>query len=312
MESTLIEGVLAQKRRYIAKAISYIENNSSDSLEILSKLYPHTGSAYRIGITGPPGAGKSSLTDRLIQYYRENNQTVAVVGIDPTSPFTGGAILGDRIRMGRHYEDKGVYIRSMASRGGHGGLANSTQEVGDIFDAAGFDIILFETVGVGQVELDVIEASDTVVVVLVPESGDDIQMMKAGLMEIADVFAINKSDRQGANKLFISITNMLTTIPHDENTWIPKVIKTTALTNDGVFELSNGIDTHKQHIQKTGMWTEKLSKRYTKQVKTLVSNELNQYFWSDNKIQLLDNELNKTHNKRKSPQKLSIELHNGK
>ena len=312
MESTLIEGVLAQKRRYIAKAISYIENNSSDSLEILSKLYPHTGSAYRIGITGPPGAGKSSLTDRLIQYYRENNQTVAVVGIDPTSPFTGGAILGDRIRMGRHYEDKGVYIRSMASRGGHGGLANSTQEVGDVFDAAGFDIILFETVGVGQVELDVIEASDTVVVVLVPESGDDIQMMKAGLMEIADIFAINKSDRQGANKLFISITNMLTTMPHDENTWIPKLIKTTALTNDGVSELSNGIDTHKQHIQKTGMWTEKLSKRYTKQVKTLVSNELNQYFWSDNKIQLLDNELNKTHNKRKSPQQLSIELHNGK
>jgi LAO/AO transport system kinase len=311
MDSTLIEGVLAQKRRYIAKAISHIENNSSDSLEILSKLYPHTGRAYRIGITGPPGAGKSSLTDRLIQYYRENNQTVAVVGIDPTSPFSGGAILGDRIRMGRHYEDKGVYIRSMASRGGHGGLANSTQEVGDVFDAAGFDIILFETVGVGQVELDVIQASDTVVVVLVPESGDDIQMMKAGLMEIADIFAINKSDRQGANKLFISITNMLTTMPHDENTWIPKVIKTTALTNDGVSELSNGIDTHKQHIEKTGMWTEKLSKRYTKQVKTLVSNELNQNFWSDNKIQLLENELNKMHNKRKSPQQLSIELHSG-
>ncbi len=312
MDSTLIEGVLAQNRRYIAKAISHIENNSSDSLEILSKLYPHTGRSYRIGITGPPGAGKSSLTDRLIQYYRENNQTVAVIGIDPTSPFSGGAILGDRIRMIRHYDDKGVYIRSMASRGGHGGLANSTQEVGDVLDAAGFDIILFETVGVGQVELDVIQASDTVIVVLVPESGDDIQMMKAGLMEIADIFAINKSDRQGANKLFISITNMLTTMPHDENTWIPKVIKTIALTNDGVSELCEGIDKHKLHIEKTGMWSEKLSKRYTKQVKTLVSDELNKRFWSDNRNQLLENELNIRHSKRKSPQQLSLELFDGK
>ena len=251
MYSEIIQGVRGRKRRFIARAITHVENNTELSSKLLSELYPDTGSAYRIGITGPPGAGKSSLTDKLIQNFRDQGKTVSVIVIDPTSPFSGGAILGDRIRMIRHYNDDDVYIRSMASRGGHGGLAQATKEVGDVLDAAGFDIILFETVGVGQVELDVVKASDTVVVVLVPESGDDIQMMKAGLMEIADIFAINKSDRPGSNKLYISIINMLSGIPHDKSEWIPKVVKTVAIKSNGVSQLIEDIQFHKDHIKST-------------------------------------------------------------
>ena len=309
MYSEIIQGVRGRKRRFIARAITHVENNTEISSRLLSELYSETGSAYRIGITGPPGAGKSSLTDKLIQNFREQRKTVAVIVIDPTSPFSGGAILGDRIRMIRHYNDKDVYIRSMASRGGHGGLAQATQEVGDILDAAGFDIILFETVGVGQVELDVIQTSDTVVVVLVPESGDDIQMMKAGLMEIADIFAINKSDRPGSNKLYISIINMLSGTPHDETTWIPQVVKTVALKSDGVSELVNNIQEHRDHIKRTGLWNQKMVDRYAKQVKEIILHRQEDAFWNKQKCNILDKELSLDHQKRKSPQKLAETLY---
>ena len=309
MYSEIIQGVRGQKRRFIARAITHVENNTAISSKLLSELYSETGSAYRIGITGPPGVGKSSLTDKLIQNFREQDKTVAVIVIDPTSPFSGGAILGDRIRMIRHYNDKDVYIRSMASRGGHGGLAQATQEVGDILDAAGFDIILFETVGVGQIELDVIQASDTVVVVLVPESGDDIQMMKAGLMEIADIFTINKSDRPGSNKLFISIMNMLSGMPHDETTWIPKVVKTVALKSDGVSELVENIQLHRDHIKSTGLWAKKMVERYSKQVKEIILHKQDEVFWNKKNCNILDKELSLAHEKRKSPQALAESLY---
>jgi LAO/AO transport system kinase len=308
MYSEIIQGVRGRKRRFIARAITHVENNTELSSKLLSELYPDTGSAYRIGITGPPGAGKSSLTDKLIQNYRDQGKTVSVIVIDPTSPFSGGAILGDRIRMIRHYNDDDVYIRSMASRGGHGGLAQATKEVGDVLDAAGFDIILFETVGVGQVELDVVKASDTVVVVLVPESGDDIQMMKAGLMEIADIFAINKSDRPGSNKLYISIINMLSSIPHDKSDWIPKVVKTVAIKSNGVSQLIEDIQFHKDHIKSTGLYVKKMINRYAKQVREIILHKQNEVFWNEEKSKILDKELSLSHEKRKSPQDLAQKL----
>ena len=309
MYSEIIQGVRGRKSRFIARAITHVENSTQLALKLLSALYTQTGSAYRIGITGPPGAGKSSLTDKLIQNFREQGKTVAVILIDPTSPFSGGAILGDRIRMIRHYNDKDVYIRSMASRGAHGGLAQATQEVGDILDAAGYDIILFETVGVGQVELDVIQTSDTVVVVLVPESGDDIQMMKAGLMEIGDIFAINKSDRPGSNKLYISIMNMLSGMSHDETTWIPKVVKTIALKSNGVSELVENIKLHREHIKRTGLWIQKMMDRYANQVKEIILHKQEDIFWNKQNCKILDNEMSLSREKRKSPQKLVESLY---
>ena len=305
MHSEIIKGVLRRQKLHIAKAITHIENKTVISSKLLSNLYSEMGTAYRIGITGPPGAGKSSITDKLIAKFREQDKSVAVIVVDPTSPFTGGAILGDRIRMIRHYNDSHVYIRSMASRNENGGLAKSTIEVGDILDAAGFDVIIFETVGVGQVEIDVIEAADTTIVVLVPESGDDIQMMKAGLMEIADIFAINKSDRPGSNKLFISILNLFSENLKKETLWSPKVIKTVAIKDDGIDDLLKNIYLHQKFIKETGLRNKKISYRYSKQVKEIILSKQDKDFWNEYRLKILDKELTLKINKRKSPQELA-------
>jgi len=283
MISTLIQEIYEGKRTAIARGISIIENELPGSTKILADLFAHTGSAYRIGVTGPPGAGKSSLTDKLVEIFRSRKKKVAVIGVDPTSPFTGGALLGDRIRMMNHFADKGVFIRSMATRGGQGGLAQKTQEVGDVFDAAGFDIILFETVGVGQMELDVIQAADTVLVVLVPESGDEIQMMKAGLMEIGDVFVINKADRDGANKLDITLTNLLSAVPADPETWKAEVVKTIAVKNHGMDDLWSSISRHKSFIHQFGLWQKKAAERYHRQISELVVQKFEMEFWTESR-----------------------------
>ena len=199
-----ISRILKKNKLEIAKAITLVENSTKFSTSLLSGIYKYTGNAHRIGITGAPGAGKSSISDCLIDFFTSEGKSVAIIAIDPTSPFTEGAFLGDRIRMMKHFDNPNVFIRSMATRGSLGGLANNSREVADILDASGYDIIIFETVGVGQIELDIMNATDTILVVLVPESGDDIQMMKSGLMEIADSFIINKSDRKGTNKLYSS------------------------------------------------------------------------------------------------------------
>ena len=213
----LVRRTLAGERVPLARALSWVENESPGSVELLDACFANSGRAFRIGITGPPGAGKSTLVSRLAQAYRRQGETVAIVAVDPTSPFSGGALLGDRVRMGDLAGDAGVFIRSMATRGSLGGLAVHTAQVCDVLDAAGFSRVLVETVGVGQSELEVAETADSTVVVLVPESGDAVQAMKAGLMEIADVFVINKADREGAERAVSAIRSALELRAADEH-----------------------------------------------------------------------------------------------
>ena len=234
--STLLDNFLKGDPRALARLITRVENRTEDSLELLQKLFPKTGRSRVIGVTGSPGAGKSSLVDRITVAYRKQNKTLAVVAVDPSSPFTGGAILGDRIRMQTMGIDPGVYIRSMATRGHLGGLATASADVVAVLDAAGRDPIIVETVGVGQDEIDIVKLADVSVVVLVPGMGDDIQALKAGIMEIADIFVINKCDRAGVEKMERAVTAMLS-LSHRQDGWIPPIVKTIATDGTGVAEL---------------------------------------------------------------------------
>jgi LAO/AO transport system kinase len=242
------KGVLEGKRRSIARAITIIENNDPEARELIAQIYPHTGKAHIIGLTGAGGAGKSTLIEKIVKEYRRMGKKVGVVAVDPTSPFTGGALLGDRIRMQDLCTDKDVFIRSMATRNYAGGISRATKDAVKILDAAGKDIVIVETVGAGQSEVEIIKVAQTIVVVHAPGLGDDIQAIKAGIMEIADIFVINKADRDNADKAVIDIQSNLQ-LNNKENPWKPPVLKTIALTGDGISELIEQIDKHRCFLE---------------------------------------------------------------
>jgi LAO/AO transport system kinase len=246
--AAIVEGVLARRAREIGRALSEVERDGG-APEILHEIFPRTGRARVVGVTGPPGAGKSTLVQRLAQAYRKRGSTVAVVAVDPSSPVTGGAILGDRIRMSEIFTDPGVFIRSMATRGALGGLARATGDAVDVLDAAGFDVVLVETVGVGQDEVDIVKTAETIAVVIVPGLGDDIQAIKAGILEIADVFVVNKADRDGADRAAAEIAAMLDFTPH--RGWRPPIVRTVAPRAEGVAETVDAIAAHEEFLRTT-------------------------------------------------------------
>jgi len=249
MGSTLAERVIAGDPRAIARAISLIEDESAAGADLVRELYPRTGRAYLIGVTGPPGAGKSTLVDRMTGELRKAEQTIGIVAVDPTSPFSGGAILGDRVRMAAHFGDEGVFIRSMATRGHLGGLARATSDVALVLDAAGKDVVIIETVGVGQDEVDIVRTADVSIVVLVPGTGDEVQALKAGIMEIADIFVVNKADREGADRLAQSVVAMLSLQAFQPDDWRPPILKTEATTGAGVPEVIAAVDRFRAHSE---------------------------------------------------------------
>ena len=310
MLDTLLADFDAGRKAALARAISIVENHRQGYDRLLGALHPRLGHARRIGVTGPPGAGKSSITTCLARGYRAQGLTVGIVAVDPTSPFTGGALLGDRIRMEDIALDPGVYIRSLATRGSLGGLSAATREVCDVLDAFGIDRILIETVGVGQSELDVARTADTTLVVLVPESGDSIQTLKAGLMEIADVFVVNKSDRPGADRLRTEIELMLGMRPggvaadgaghhgvdlsrnnlarqlreasaRDETRWTPPVLRTTATDGTGIAELSDALDRHHGYLESSGQLRARRRARLRERVVDVVDDTTRRRLWTD-------------------------------
>ncbi|WP_177564428.1 methylmalonyl Co-A mutase-associated GTPase MeaB [uncultured Phascolarctobacterium sp.] len=272
----IVEGVLNHSRLALAKAITAVENEYDNAVEIMTAIYPHTGNAYVIGITGPPGAGKSTLTDKLAKEYRKRGKTVGIIAIDPTSPFSGGAILGDRIRMLDLTADEGIFVRSMATRGSLGGLSQKAGDAVKLMDAYGFDVIIVETVGVGQSEVDIVKTADTTMVVVIPGMGDDIQAIKAGILEIGDLFTINKADREGTDKLNIEIEMMLELNPEHVG-WRPPINRTVASKGEGIEAVVDSIEEHKAYLFESGTIVKIRKARIKNEVTAMLNDRVNRY-----------------------------------
>lgn len=266
----LIDRLLAGERRALARIVSIIEHGGTDAREILARLYPHTGAAHIVGITGPPGAGKSTLVNELALEVRRRGRTVAIIAVDPTSPFTGGAILGDRIRMQPLGGDQGVFVRSMASRGQLGGIARATGDVVKVFDAAGFDLIMVETLGAGQAEVEIVREAHTTVVVEVPGLGDDIQALKAGILEIADIFVVNKADREGADKTKRQLQTMLHMAEQSDGGWTVPILSSVATKREGITAVVDALERHRQHLQESGGLAERERGRIERELHTIL------------------------------------------
>ena len=294
-----VEKLFSGERIAIARAISEVENESPIAEKLLRSIFPRTGNSYRIGITGPPGAGKSTITNRLALHYRKSGLQVGIIAVDPTSPFTGGALLGDRVRMTDVDLDSGVFIRSMASRGSLGGLSRRAVEAADVLDSAGKDVIIMETVGVGQSELDIAGAADTTAVVLVPESGDSIQAMKAGLMEIADLFVLNKADRAGADQAVMSLQMILNFRATED--WQVGVLKAVASEGKGIEEVAGKMAEHRRFMERTGALEGRRRARLERRIRDLVSDRLRVDFWTPEREAMLAGIVGDTMARRMSP-----------
>ena len=275
---TILDRFFQGDIRALSKVISHIENRSDGYQQLLGRLYEKAGNSLRIGVTGPPGAGKSTIVNGLVHQYLGQKRTVGVVAVDPTSPFTGGALLGDRVRMNEFPIKGEVYFRSMATRGATGGLAAATGNVSVALDAFGYDITLIETVGVGQVELDIIDACDTIIVVVVPESGDAVQTMKAGLMEIADIFAVNKADRPGAEKLAFDLNQMLDTKSRAEGAWPIPVLSTIAIDRENIDQLHQKICEHVTFIKSSGQFEKHRREQIKKKILSILKHQFQREF----------------------------------
>ena len=288
----IVKAILNSDRIAIAKAITQIEDETGAYREILDALYPKLGNAYRIGVTGPPGAGKSTLTKHLARLIRTQNLSVGIIAIDPTSPYTGGAVLGDRLRMGELTLDRGVYIRSMASRGSLGGLAATATQAADVLDAAGYDVVIYETVGVGQVELDIADAADTTMVMLVPEGGDIIQGLKAGLMEIGDIFILNKYDRPGAERMQKDLEYVLH-LKEPAGGWESRVLPTIANRGEKIDAVWQEIVHHREFLQAQNLLQTRRRARLEKRLKVLIRTEIEHRFWTPSREKMLSDYLKK-------------------
>jgi len=306
LASKILEGdILAA-----AKLISRIEDETPNALEEMSNLYPYTGKAYIIGVTGPPGAGKSTLADNLISLFRRKNKTVGVIAIDPTSAFTGGAILGDRIRMQKHSADKDVFIRSLATRGWVGGLAKATIGAIHVMDAMGKDIILVETVGSGQIEIDITKAADTTLVVLTPNAGDEIQMMKAGILEAADIFVINKADKEGADILKTSLEVTLAMKVHLPVEWQPGIVLTEAIYGKGTEELAEEILRHREFLISSGELEKRQKERAKLELMETIESSLKDFIHGIDKGNYLEKLIDDLLQGKTDPHSATLEITN--
>ena len=307
MDQVTIQGIKANDHRILSRVITRIENDDYVHDQGFIELYDQAQKAIRLGITGPPGAGKSTITNELIKRFLKNNQTIGVIAIDPSSPFSGGALLGDRVRMNHYNNDKSVFIRSMGTHGILGGLARKTQEAGDILAASGKDVIIFETVGVGQGEYDIAKAADLTILVLVPESGDEIQLMKAGLVEIADIFVINKSDREGADRLANTLSSMINAIGNDSKPDAP-VFTTVASDGRGMDKLFDGVFDQLDEFDRCGLLVQKKKERYRNRVKKLIQEQLLVEFWTEDRLRKLEDATKSLDTIKESPYSIADDI----